>query len=137
MPVLRVPKVPSSSGRPIKETAESFFEIQRAAEGPPVQSVAGRDKPVVLGPVRVDSVVGVLGEVGAFKIDGDAPPGVVQRVDVDAEVVFPLAVALRQVPLLQPNQRVRRGHAGHGTPAAAFASKRGFTASVRANADQR
>jgi len=68
--------------------------------------------PVLLGAFVDRALVGVAFDRGAFHTDPDPPARVVQALDRHALVVLPLAVALREVPLLQPLKR--RRPVGHG-----------------------
>ncbi len=57
--------------------------------------------PVLVGTVRFNSLKGPVLEVGVVEINTDGPTRIVERVDGDTELMFPIIVALRFVPFLK------------------------------------
>jgi hypothetical protein len=54
----------------------------------------------------LDRLEGAAFEIGARKVDRDTPAGIVERIDLHAVLMLPVAVALTDVPLLKLEKHV-------------------------------
>lgn len=90
---------------PRAKDVDHFAKVERTACRLERGAFDPRHVPVVIGTMNLDAIERSRFEFGASQFDAEPPARVVQSVDRDSTIVFPVAVAVGRVPALKPNER--------------------------------